>query len=32
MAVETENQKNGLDRDGEAGEVSSILKCLWSKK
>lgn len=33
MAVETENQENGLDRDGEAGEVSSILKCLvWSKK
>lgn len=33
MAVETENQENGLDRDGEAGEVNSILKCLvWSKK
>ena len=32
MAVETENQENGLDREGEAGEVSSILKCLWSKK
>lgn len=28
MAVETENQENGLDRDGEAGEVNSILKCL----
>ena len=24
MAVETENQENGLDKDGEAGEVSFI--------
>ena len=25
MAVEPENQEDGLDKDGEAGEVSSIL-------
>ena len=32
MAVEPENQEYGLDKDGEAGEVSSILIDLQNLK
>ena len=31
IAVEPENQEDGLDKDGEAGEVSSMLKCHYDE-